>query len=328
MSILVTGGAGYIGSVTVELLRQSGQQVVVLDNLSRGHRAAVDESLPFYPGDIGDSVLVEKICREHDVTACVHFAAYAYVNESVTDPAIYYKNNTVQGLGLLDGLIKADVKKVVFSSTCATYGEPVRMPMDEEHPQSPVNAYGWSKFFMERIFEDYDKAYGLKCVALRYFNACGAIPGRGEDHDPEPHLIPLILHTAHGKRSHISIFGTDYPTPDGTAIRDYIHVADLGQAHIGALKHLENGGQSEKINLGNGTGFSVREVIETAREVTGKPIEAKEEPRRAGDPSRLIAVSDKARNLLDWKPQYPELRDIIQTAWEWHEANPNGYDDK
>jgi len=327
MAILVTGGAGYIGSVTVELLKQSGESVVVLDNLSRGHRAAVGEDTPFVQGDIGDSELVEKIAREHDVSSCVHFAAYAYVGESVSDPAIYYKNNVVQGIGLLDGLLRANVKHLVFSSTCATYGEPVRMPMDESHPQNPVNAYGWSKFFMERILESYDSAYGLKCVALRYFNACGALLDRGEDHDPEPHLIPLIFQAARGQRSHIAVFGDDYPTPDGTAIRDYIHVADLGQAHIGALKHLKNGGQSEKVNLGNGSGYSVLEVIQAAREVTGKPIEARIEPRRAGDPSRLIAVSDKARNLLGWNPQFPELRDIIQSAWQWHESHPDGYDD-
>jgi len=327
MSVLVTGGAGYIGSVTVELLRSQGEEVIVLDNLSRGHRAAVAPEVTFYQGDVGDRELVSRICRDHGVDACVHFAAFAYVGESVPHPDRYYRNNTEQSLGLFDGLLSGGVQRVVFSSTCATYGEPVRMPIDEEHPQQPTNPYGWSKLFVERILHDYDHAYGLKFVALRYFNACGATPTRGEHHDPEPHLIPLVLQAARGVRPHISVFGTDYPTPDGTAIRDYIHVSDLGQAHSQGLAYLRAGGESTKINLGNGSGYSVLEVIDTARQVTGHPIEVKLEPRRPGDPSRLIAVADKAKRVPGWNPEYPELDVSIRSAGDWHEAHPNGYED-
>lgn len=327
MAILVTGGAGYIGSATVEALRAQGETVVVLDNLFRGHRAAVDQSVPFYQGEIGDSELVAKICREHNVTACVHFAALAYVNESVTEPEMYWRNNVSGSVGLFDGLVAADVKNVVFSSTCATYGEPQYVPLDENHPQKPESPYGWTKFTVERVLENYDTAHGLKFVALRYFNACGALENRGEDHTPESHLIPLVLFVAQGKRSHISVFGTDYPTPDGTAIRDYIHIADLASAHISSLKYLANGGESNYFNLGNGSGYSVLEVIETAKKVTGKDIETKLEPRRAGDPSRLIGSTEKANRVLDWKQQFPDLETIIRTAWNWHQSHPEGYGD-
>lgn len=326
MAILVTGGAGYIGSVAVEDLHKKGEKVVVLDNLVYGHRQAVDENIPFYEGGIGDKELVEKIVREHNVEACMHFSAFAYVGESVEMPQKYYENNLVQTISLLDVLIKTGAKKFIFSSTCATYGEPQYVPIDEKHPQNPVNPYGWTKFMTERVLADYDKAYGLKFVALRYFNACGASEKCGEHHDPETHLIPLILFAAQGRRDAISIFGDDYPTPDGTAIRDYIHINDLSQAHLLALDYLRGGGNSEFINLGNGGGYSVKEVVEAARKVTGKNIEAKLAPRRAGDPSRLVANAAKAREVLGWNPQFPEIEKIIESAWEWHEANPKGYE--
>jgi UDP-glucose 4-epimerase len=328
MAILVTGGAGYIGSVAVEDLIEKGETVVVLDNLVYGHRQAVNENAAFYEGNIGDKDLIAQIVEKHDVEACMHFSAYAYVGESVEKPQIYYENNFVQTLHLLDALIENGVKKFIFSSTCATYGEPQYVPIDEKHPQFPTSPYGWSKFMVERALVDYDAAYGLKYVALRYFNACGASGDCGEDHNPETHLIPLVLFAAQGKRDAISIFGDDYPTPDGTAIRDYIHISDLSQAHFLALEHLRKGNDSEFINLGNGTGFSVKEVVEAARKITGKNIEAKIAPRRAGDPSRLIANSAKAKSVLGWNPQFPKIERIIEAAWTWHEAHPNGYEQK
>ena len=327
MAILVTGGAGYIGSVAVEDLYKKGEEVVVLDNLVYGHRDAVAEGIHFYEGEIGDKALVEKIVREHDVEACMHFSAFAYVGESVEQPQKYYENNFVQTIDLLEVLIKTGAKKFIFSSTCATYGEPQYVPIDEKHPQNPVNPYGWSKFMVERVLEDYDKAYDLKFVALRYFNACGASERCGEHHDPETHLIPLILFAAQGKRDAISIFGDDYPTPDGTAVRDYIHISDLSQAHLLALDYLRKGGSSEFVNLGNGGGYSVKEVIDAARKVTGKEIEARLAPRRAGDPSRLVANAAKAREVLGWNPQFPEIEKIIASAWKWHEAHPQGYEE-
>ena len=326
MAILVTGGAGYIGSAAVEDLRAKGETVVVLDNLVYGHRKAIAESVAFYEGDIGDETLVQRILGEHEIEACMHFSAFAFVGESVEKPQIYYENNFVQTLKLLDVLIKNDIKKFIFSSTCATYGEPQYVPIDEKHPQSPTSPYGWSKFMVERALADYDTAYDLKYVALRYFNASGASGGGGEDHTPETHLIPLILFAAQGKRDSIAIFGDDYPTPDGTAIRDYIHISDLSQAHLLALKHLRDGGDSEFINLGNGGGYSVKEVVEAARAITGVNIEAKIAPRRAGDPSRLVADAKKAREVLGWNPQFPEIERIIESAWKWHEAHPNGYE--
>ncbi len=326
MAILVTGGAGYIGSAAVKDLSAKGEKVVVLDNLIYGHRQSVDSSVIFYEGDIGDETLVQKILDTHDIEACMHFSAFAYVGESVEKPQIYYENNFVQTLKLLNVLIKNNVKRFIFSSTCATYGEPQYVPIDEKHPQSPTSPYGWSKFMVERALSDYDAAYNLRFVALRYFNACGASGGCGEDHNPETHLIPLILFTAQGKRDSIAIFGDDYPTPDGTAIRDYIHISDLSQAHLLALEHLRKNGASEFINLGIGGGYSVRQVIEAARKITGKNIEAKIAPRRAGDPSRLVADATKAREVLGWNPQFPEIEKIIESAWNWHEANPNGYE--
>jgi UDP-glucose 4-epimerase len=315
--ILVTGGAGYIGSVTVELLRARGERVVILDNLERGHRASVPPDVPFYEGSIGDRDLVARIAREHDLEACMHFAALAYVGESVQEPARYFMNNVEQGIALFDSLLRANVRRVVFSSTCATYGEPQQVPISENHPQHPTNPYGWSKLMMERIMESYDRAHGLRFVALRYFNAAGATRELGELHEPETHLIPNVLRAARGEISAVSIFGDDYPTPDGTAMRDYIHVSDLGTAHILALEYLRAGGESERINLGNGYGYSVREVIETACQVTGRRIAVNIEPRRAGDPSRLVADAGRACKLLGWQPTYPDIASIIRSDWEW-----------
>ncbi|MCA1614996.1 MAG: UDP-glucose 4-epimerase GalE [Acidobacteria bacterium] len=325
MAILVTGGAGYIGSVMVDQLAEAGEEVVVIDNVSRGHHAALAEGARFYEGRVGDLALVERVCRERAVEACIHFAALAYVGESVTEPKLYFENNVAEGLGLLDGLRAAGVRSFVFSSTCATYGEPVRVPIDEGHPQWPVNPYGWSKFFMERILESYDRAYGLRFVALRYFNAAGATLKRGEHHEPETHLIPNVLAAAAGRLPHVSVFGSGYPTPDGTCVRDYIHVTDLCSAHTLALAYLRCGGRSEFVNLGNGHGYSVMEVIEAARRVTGREIEVRVEAARPGDPARLVADARKAREVLGWKTQYPELDTIVRTAWEWHEAHPEGY---
>jgi UDP-glucose 4-epimerase len=326
MAILVTGGAGYIGSVAVEDLRANGEDVVVIDNLIHGHRKSLDPTIPFYEGNIGDKELIKKILTDHQIEAVMHLSAFAFVGESVEQPNKYWENNVGQTLKLLDVLMEADVKKFIFSSTCATFGEPVYVPIDENHPQKPTNPYGWSKFMVERILESYDAAYDLKFVALRYFNASGATANLGEQHNPETHLIPLALFAAQGKIPSISIFGDDYDTPDGTAIRDYIHVSDLSQAHFLALQHLRNGNSSEFINLGNGNGYSVNEVIETARAITGKKIEAKIAPRRAGDPSRLVANAKKAHEVLRWKPNFSELDKIIESAWKWHQKNPNGYE--
>ncbi len=325
MSILVTGGAGYIGSVTVELLRRRGADVVILDDLYRGHREALDPSIPFYDARVQDAALVARIVREHKIDACVHFAALLEVGESVKDPGSYFENNTAGGVVFLRALVDSGVRNIVFSSTAAVYGEPKETPITEDHPQWPTNPYGWSKFMMERMLETFDRAYGLKFVALRYFNASGATETRGEDHTPESHLVPNVLRVALGQRPYVSVFGEDYPTPDGTCVRDYIHVEDLGSAHLLALDYLKNGGASERINLGNGTGYSVLQVIETARKVTGCPIDARKEPRRPGDPSVLVASSEKARRVLGWKPQRPDLEDIVDSAWRWHKAHPRGY---
>jgi len=324
---LVTGGAGYIGSVTTEFLLNRGEEVVVLDNLSRGHRSAITSKATVYEGDIGDRQLLLRITSEHDIEACIHFAALAYVGESVSEPALYFRNNVERGTRLLDALIEANVKRVVFSSTCATYGEPQSVPIAENHPQQPTNPYGWSKLFMERIMESYDHAYGLKFVALRYFNACVAAGELGEDHDPETHLIPNVLRTALGKIPYVSVFGNNYPTPDGTPVRDYIHVSDLADAHARALDYLRDGGKSERINLGNGHGYSVLEVIEAARQVTGKPIDVRIEPPRSGDPSKLVADAEYAHTLLGWRPAFPDLSSILESDWKWRVKHPDGYSD-
>ncbi|MGD8894815.1 MAG: UDP-glucose 4-epimerase GalE [Acidobacteriota bacterium] len=326
MAVLVTGGAGYIGSAFVEQLLASGGDVVVLDDLSRGHRGAVDPDATFYEGRTGDRALVARIAREHGVDACVHFAALAYVGESMTEPARYYDNNFTQAQVLCEALLEAGVKRIVFSSTCATYGVPQEIPIPETHPQQPISPYGWSKLFVERMLEDFDRAYGLGFVALRYFNAAGATTRRGEDHDPETHLIPLALGAAAGRRPRLAVFGTDYPTPDGTAIRDYIHIEDLGEAHLLALSHLREGGDSKYLNLGNGTGYSVLEVIEATRKVTGLDVPFENAPRREGDPARLVGDARRAREILGWAPKRPALEEIIRSAWEWQKAHPRGYE--
>jgi UDP-glucose 4-epimerase len=323
--ILVTGGAGYIGSVTVDLLRARGEQVVVLDNLSRGHRAAVPRDTTFYEGNIGDRELIERITREHRIQSCIHFAALAYVGESVAEPARYFENNVEQGIALLGSLLEANVRQIVFSSTCATYGEPQTIPISEEHPQQPTNPYGWSKLCLERLLASYDLAYGMKFVALRYFNAAGATETLGEDHEPETHLIPTVLSVAQRKEAAAPVYGNTYATPDGTAIRDYVHVADLANAHVLALDYLRAGGKSDFLNLGTGRGHSVLEVIETARRVTQKPIVTRIEPPRTGDPSQLIADATKARSVLGWSPTHSDLEAIIRSDWEWRTRQPNRY---
>jgi UDP-glucose 4-epimerase len=325
MAILVTGGTGYIGSVTVELLRGRGEQVVVLDDLRHGHRAALAPDIPVYTGAVEDAALVARIAREHSIDACVHFAALIEAGESVKDPAAYFKNNTAQGISFLRALVTAGILRVVFSSTAAVYGEPVRMPIPEDHPQWPTNPYGWSKFFMERVLETYYRAYGLRFVALRYFNAAGATEEHGEHHEPESHLIPNVIYAALGKRSHVSVFGHDYATPDGTCVRDYIHVADLASAHLLALDHLRAGREPEAINLGNGKGYTVLEAIDAVRKVSGREFQVRMEGRRAGDPPLLVASAEKARRVLGWQPQHPELEDIVRSAWDWHLAHPGGY---
>ncbi len=327
MTRLATGGAGYIGSVTVELLRAKGEQVVVLDDLARGHRSALDRDVPFYHGMVGDRTLVARIAREHQIEACVHFAALAYVGESVAEPRKYFENNVEQGIALMGALLDAGIRRVVFSSTCATYGEPEQMPISERCPQWPKNPYGWSKFTMERLLESYDHAYGLKFVALRYFNAAGATKHQGEHHDPESHLIPNVLAAATGERSEVVVFGQDYPTPDGTCIRDYVHVVDLAEAHILALNYLRQGGKSDFINLGTGHGYSVLEVIEAARQVTGAPIQARMDAPRPGDPARLVADAQKACSVLRWKPAMSDLASIFRSQWEWRRSHSQGYAD-
>lgn len=319
-NILVTGGAGYIGSHTVRLLVEAGYSPVVLDNLVFGHQEAViDKEVTFIKGDIADKSLLEKIFAQFKFDAVMHFAAYAYVGESVQNPAKYYFNNVCAPLVLLDVMRKNDCNNFIFSSTCATYGNPVYTPIDEKHPQNPINPYGESKYMLEKILKDYGKAYDLRYVFLRYFNAAGASADAkiGEDHDPETHLIPLILDAAKGSRPHITVFGTDYDTPDGTCIRDYIHIVDLGRAHLKALNHLLQHGQSVICNLGTGKGASVKEVIRTAEEVTGLKIPVQYGERRPGDPPLLVADPSLAKEVLGWEAEYKDLKDIISTAWKW-----------
>lgn len=322
-SILVTGGAGYIGSHAVLALKAKGYDVVILDNLVYGHREIVEDHLKaeLIVGDTRDRALLDQIFQTRPISAVMHFAAYAYVGESVSNPAKYYHNNVVGTLTLLEAMQKAGINQFVFSSTCATYGIPTSVPISETHPQQPINPYGASKLMVERILQDFDTAYQLKSVIFRYFNAAGADPqGRtGEDHQPETHLIPLILLTALGKRKAIKIFGTDYPTRDGTCIRDYIHVTDLAQAHVLGLEYLLNGGSSEVFNLGNGNGFTVREMIATAKAVTQQDFTVEETARRPGDPAMLVGSSEKARQILNWQPEYADLEQIIRHAWHWHQ---------
>lgn len=322
-TILVVGGAGYIGAHAVLALQQAGYDAVVLDNLVYGHRELIESELKveLIQGDMNDRALLDQLFASRNIAAVMHFAAYAYVGESVTEPAKYYRNNVVATLTLLEAMLAAQIKTLVFSSTCATYGTPTTVPIPEDHPQSPINPYGATKLMVERILADFDTAYGLKSVCFRYFNAAGADPeGRlGEDHNPETHLIPLVLQTALGKREAISVFGTDYPTPDGTCIRDYIHVTDLASAHVLGLEHLLKGGDSSTFNLGNGSGFSVKQVIETARQVTGRQIKVIEQDRRPGDPAALIGSSERARTVLGWNPLYADLNQIVSHAWNWHQ---------
>ncbi|HLA28911.1 MAG TPA: UDP-glucose 4-epimerase GalE [Syntrophales bacterium] len=318
--ILIAGGAGYIGSHANKLFNQRGYETVVFDNLVYGHRSFVRWG-DFVLGDLADRDQLRFCFRQYSIEAVMHFCAFAYVGESVTDPAKYYRNNVVNALNLLDTMREFHVPYLIFSSTCSTYGMPQRIPLTEDHPQSPVNPYGWSKFMIEQILKDYDNAYGIKYVALRYFNAAGADLDAdiGERHDPETHLIPLVLDVAAGKRPDVKIFGTDYETPDGTCVRDYIHVTDLSDAHILSLNYLRGGGPSDSFNLGNGNGFSVREVIRTAEKVTGRAIKYVETDRRAGDPPVLIGSARKAMEILQWRPQFADLPVIIQTAWRWHQ---------
>ena len=322
-TILVTGGAGYIGSHTVLALKQRGYNCVILDNLIYGHQDITERVLqvPLIIGDIGDRMLLNSIFESKKIIAVLHFSAYAYVGESIKDPNKYYYNNVAQTLILLETMLKFGVKKLVFSSTCATYGIPEKIPIPENHPQSPINPYGRSKQMVEKILQDYDYAYGLKSIILRYFNAAGAHPLGllGEDHSPETHLIPLVLMTALGKRSRINIYGNDYSTPDGTCIRDYIHVQDLAEAHCLSLERLLDNNTSDIFNLGNGQGYSVQQVIDTSQRVTGQCIPIKYSPRRDGDPPILVGSSEKARSILGWHPQYSDLETIISHAWQWHQ---------
>ena len=330
MAILVLGGAGYIGSHTALELVKAGNEVVIADNLVTGYRKAIPKGAKFYEGDLRDFDFLNKLFQQEKIDAVIHFAAYSLVGESVTNPLKYYDNNLYGTKVLLEAMVKNNVGKIVFSSTAATYGEPENIPILESDRTCPTNPYGETKLAMEKMFKWTAEAHGLRYVSLRYFNACGADESGtiGEAHNPESHLIPLILQVPNGKRETISIYGTDYDTPDGTCIRDYIHVTDLAQAHILAVQYLNNGGESDIFNLGNGVGYSVREVIETARKVTGHPIPATETSRRAGDPARLVASSEKAKSVLGWNPVHDSLEEIISSAWNWHKNHPNGYDEK
>ena len=324
--ILVTGGAGYIGSHTVKQLIGNGYEVAVFDSLELGHAESVP-GIEVIHGDLRNPAEINAAFRNRMIEAVVHFAGYSSVGDSMVHPDEYFRCNAAGGLNLLDAMNANGVGKIIFSSSAATYGEPQYMPIDEDHPQNPTNAYGESKLMFEKILKWYDSAFGIKSISLRYFNACGADPGgnMGEDHRREQHLIPLVLQTALGQRENIKIFGTDWDTPDGTCIRDYIHVTDLSNAHILALRALERGAFSTAYNLGNGGGHSVRQVIETAETVVGHRIPKVEAPRRPGDPARLVASSDKLREELGWIPQFPELHTIIEHAWKWHSSHPNGY---
>ncbi len=326
MNILVTGGAGYVGSHAVRRLAQAGHQVWVYDNLSAGHRGACPAER-LIVGHLADRPRLEAALREHRIEAVMHFAAFALVGESVSHPGKYYENNVWGSLSLLEAMRAAGVGRIVFSSTTATYGVPEKMPISEDAPQNPINPYGFTKLVVERALADYAHAHGLAYAALRYFNASGASPQRdiGEDHTPESHLIPLVLQVALGQREQISVFGEDYPTPDGTCIRDYVHVDDLADAHLRALDRLQPG-QGLQLNLGTGRGYSVREVIDACRRVTGHKIPAVVGPRREGDPPELIADARRAREQLGWTPRYTQIEEIVSTAWRWHSTHPRGYE--
>jgi len=321
-NILVTGGAGYIGSHTCKALKKAGYVPITFDNMVYGHEWAVQWG-PLIKGDILDGETLDTVFRQYEPLAVLHFAAFAYVGESVADPEKYYRNNVMGTLSLLSAMRRAKCRNIVFSSTCATYGVPKELPLREDHPQKPINPYGWTKLMMEQTLSDFDTAYGIRHAALRYFNAAGADPDGeiGEDHDPETHLIPLVIAATQGRRGHVEIFGTDYDTPDGTCIRDYIHVADLAVAHIQALEYLQDKDESLVVNLGTGNGQTVREVIRAVEKVSGKATPVKEGPRRPGDPPGLYAYADKAYQLLGWKPQYGDIETIVGTAWNWHEKH-------
>lgn len=321
MKLFVTGGAGYIGSVTTELLLDQGHEVVVFDNLELGHREAVDERATLIQGDLR---IAEDVCSAmQDVKpdAVLHFAAFALVGESMERPEKYFRNNVIGGIHLAEAMLASDVNKIIFSSTCATYGKPEWVPMTEDLPQRPANPYGESKLMFETVLRWHQQLHGLEPVFLRYFNACGATEKFGEDHTPETHIIPNVLQVALGKKECITVFGDDYDTPDGTCVRDYIHIADLAQAHILALKE----GISGPFNLGNGDGYSVKEIIDAARKVTGHPIPMQVGARRPGDPDKLVAAAQKAKEVLGWKPDYPDIETIIQHAWNWMQSHPDGY---
>lgn len=328
MNVLVVGGAGYIGSHAVRKLTDAGHHVLVYDNLSRGHREAVPDGL-LIEGELTDTATLTRVLTEHGIEAVMHFAAFALVNESVNDPSLYYQNNVVATLSLLEAMRLADVKKFVFSSTTATYGEPDQVPISEDTPQRPINPYGFTKLVIEQALADYAEAYGMGYAALRYFNAAGAHPDGtiGEDHEPETHLIPIVLQVALGQRDSITIFGNDYQTSDGTCVRDYVHVNDLADAHLKALDKIWPS-TGICLNLGTGRGTSVREIIDACREVTGHAIPEKIGQRREGDPSELVADASRAQDQLGWKPQYVDVRSIVETAWRWHQLHPNGYGSK
>lgn len=325
MKVLVTGGAGYIGSIVVEQLIEAGESVVVFDNLSQGHRKAVHPEAAFVEGDLANREAIDKLMVEHKPEAIMHFASNTLVGESMQKPFLYLGDNVTNGLNLLQSALEHDVHRFILSSTANLFDDPERMPIDEQERIVPGSPYGESKRILERYLYWMDRIYGFRYAALRYFNAAGASKTRGEDHNPELHIIPIVLQVALGQREKVYVFGNDYETRDGTCVRDYVHVLDLAQAHILALKSLDTG--SRVYNLGNGQGFTVKEVIETAREVTGHPIPAEDASRRAGDPDVLIASSDRIRSELKWEPKYPDLRDIIESAWLWHQSHPNGYED-
>lgn len=327
LSVLVTGGAGYIGSVAVEMLADAGYNVVVFDNLIKGHKGAIDPRATFVEGDIGDLQLLERTLKEHQVDAVMHFAAHSLVGESMENATKYFTNNVSASVTLVEAMIRAGTRMLVFSSSAATYGMPRSSPIRETDPTAPINPYGESKLLFEKMLRWFDEVHGVRFVSLRYFNAAGASEKYGEVHDPETHIIPIVLQVALGQRPQVQIYGGDYETPDGTAVRDYIHVIDLAQAHVLALEWLAKGGESQVFNLGNGSGFSVQEVIETARRVTGHEIPAQVGPRRAGDPPVLVASSEAIISKLGWKPKYAELEDIIGTAWKWHQRHAMGYEE-
>ena len=325
MNVLVTGGAGYIGSIVAERLLESDNKVIVYDNLSKGHRNAVPPGAELVAGEIDDAELLKHTLQRNEIEAVIHMAAHSLVGESMQNPSKYFRNNISTGIKLIDCMLDCEVKKMVFSSTAAVYGEPDITPINEETPQWPTNPYGESKLAFERILAWYEVAQDLRYASLRYFNAAGASERLGEDHSPETHLIPIVLSVALGKRLEVEVYGDDYPTPDGTCIRDYIHVVDLADAHILALQCVEKG--SRIFNLGNGCGYSVREVVETARQITGHPIPLKNTARRGGDPAVLVASSERIKKQLGWNPRYYELETIIETAWAWHKSHPDGYEE-